>query len=140
MSMCACRQHLGTYTWSNGCMETRTMDGLTPACKSALGLPCFPLALPGRPEILRRPCHIVGTSAWLGRHYLSNATCLIRHHVFYALFIVSGITIICKKCSPLLRKTCFRQAMLDKWFPLTCTRERQSTATFSPVPLRRAVT
>ena len=31
----------------------------------------------------------------LGRHHLSNATCLIRPHVFYALFVVSRITIIC---------------------------------------------
>ena len=32
----------------------------------------------------------------LGRHYLSNATCLIRPHLFYALFMVSRITTICK--------------------------------------------
>ena len=33
------------------------------------------------------------TSFWW--HYLSNATCLIRLHLFYACFVVSRITIIC---------------------------------------------
>ena len=28
-------------------------------------------------------------------HYLSNATCLIRPHLFYARFVVSWITVIC---------------------------------------------
>ena len=41
-----------------------------------------------RPSL--RPRHPIG---W---HYLSNATCLIRPHLFYALFIVSRITIICQ--------------------------------------------
>ena len=31
----------------------------------------------------------------IGRHCLSNATCLIRPHLFYALLIVSRITIVC---------------------------------------------
>ena len=31
-----------------------------------------------------------------GRHYLSNATCLIRPRALYALFVVSRITVICK--------------------------------------------
>ena len=31
----------------------------------------------------------------LGWHYLSNATCLIRPHVFYVFFVVSRIAIIC---------------------------------------------
>ena len=31
-----------------------------------------------------------------GTNYLSNATCLIRPRLFYALFTVSRITIICK--------------------------------------------
>ena len=30
-----------------------------------------------------------------GLHYLSNATCLIRPHLFYAYFVVSMITVIC---------------------------------------------
>ena len=34
--------------------------------------------------------------AHLGRHYLSNATCLIRPHSFYALFVESRIAIICQ--------------------------------------------
>ena len=32
---------------------------------------------------------------YLGRRYLSDATCLIRPHLFYACFVVSRITIIC---------------------------------------------
>ena len=31
----------------------------------------------------------------LGWHYLSNATCLIRPHLLYALFIVSRVIISC---------------------------------------------
>ena len=31
----------------------------------------------------------------IGWHYLSNATCLIRPRLFYALFIVSRIIMIC---------------------------------------------
>ena len=30
-----------------------------------------------------------------GWHYLSNVTCLIRLHLFYACFVVSRITIMC---------------------------------------------
>ena len=32
----------------------------------------------------------------LGRHYLSNATRLMRPHLFHALFIASKITILCQ--------------------------------------------
>ena len=31
----------------------------------------------------------------LGWHYLSNATCLIQPHLFYACFVVSRITTLC---------------------------------------------
>ena len=31
----------------------------------------------------------------LGRRYMSNATCLMWPHLFYACFVVSWITIIC---------------------------------------------
>ena len=34
-----------------------------------------------------------------GWHYLSNATCQIRPHLFYTLFVVSRITIICNMIS-----------------------------------------
>ena len=33
---------------------------------------------------------------FIGWHYLSNTTCLIRPHLLYALFVVSMITIICQ--------------------------------------------
>ena len=48
-------------------------------------------------------------AAVLGWHYLSNVTCLIRPHFFYALFIAS---------SSFLKKVCVRQVGLDRWFPL----------------------
>ena len=51
--------------------------------------------------------------------YLSNATCMIRPRLFYACFVASRITILCYvSYSPLLKKTCVRQVMLDKSFPL----------------------
>ena len=53
----------------------------------------------------------------LGWHYLSNATRLIRTHLFCALFIVSRITILCNIIRH-LKKTCVRQVVLDKWFSL----------------------
>ena len=31
----------------------------------------------------------------LGRHCLSSAACLMRPRLFYALFVVSGITVTC---------------------------------------------
>ena len=61
----------------------------------------------------------------LGWHYLSNATCLIQPHLFHALFIVSRITINYQtNCSPLLKNTCVRQVVLDKWFPLNLSMPR----------------
>ena len=58
----------------------------------------------------------------IGWHYLSNATCLIRPHFFYVLFIVPRITMICYILSPLLKKASVRQVALDKWFPLNRAR------------------
>ena len=52
-----------------------------------------------------------------GWHCLSNATCLMRPHLFYACFVVSNIIIVCCIISSLLKNTCVRQAVLDKWFP-----------------------
>ena len=74
----------------------------------------------GGPRILQRFGPFVGfrARALFGWHYLSNATCPIRPHLFYALFIVARITIFMLDYSPLLKKTCFRQVVLDKWFPL----------------------
>ena len=51
-------------------------------------------------------------------HYLSNTSCLIRPRLCYALLTVPRIAIICKRYSPLLKKVCVRQVVLDKWFPL----------------------
>ena len=40
----------------------------------------------------------------LGWHYLSNTTCLIRSHSFYASFVVSRITISCRTIRRFWRK------------------------------------
>ena len=54
----------------------------------------------------------------LGRHYLSNATCPIRPHLFYVFRHVKDHLTL-PKYSSLLKNACVRQVMLDKWFPLT---------------------
>ena len=43
----------------------------------------------------RRLLHPLWESAGFGWHYLSNATCLIRPHLFCVFFVVSRIVIIC---------------------------------------------
>ena len=45
----------------------------------------------------KRRAHGLSLWTWtpIGRHYLSNAACLMRPHMFYAFFVVSRITIIC---------------------------------------------
>ena len=59
---------------------------------------------------------------------MSNATCLIWPHLCYARFVLSRITIpvkdhhILQRCLPLLKKTCVRQVVLDKLFPLSQAR------------------
>ena len=42
-------------------------------------------------------------------HYLSNATCLTRHRLFYALLVASRITVICK-----IVRHFWRKPALDK--------------------------
>ena len=82
--------------------------------------------------------------ATFGWHYLSEATCLIRPHLFYARFVVSRTIIIryiicnCYR-EPVLDKSC-----LDKWLPLRKTTGRRgpgliscSTAAALPWPQRR---
>ena len=50
---------------------------------------------------------------------LTNGTCMIRPHLFYACFVLSRSTILRHIVnSPLLKKACVRQAASDKWFPL----------------------
>ena len=49
---------------------------------------------------------------------LVYATCLIRPHLFDALFVVSRITINLLHHSPLLKNTCVRHVVLEQWFPL----------------------
>ena len=57
-------------------------------------------------------------AAYLGRHYLSNATCLMQPRcLLCAVYTVKDHCDL-PYCSPLLKKTCVRQVVLDKWFPL----------------------
>ena len=54
----------------------------------------------------------------IGWHYLSNATCLIRPRSFYVSVCRVKEHRNVLHCSPLLKNTCVRQVVLDKWFPL----------------------
>ena len=49
---------------------------------------------------------------WKMWHYLSNATCLIRPHVFYALFRRVKDDHGLLHCSPLSKKTYVRQVIV----------------------------
>ena len=56
--------------------------------------------------------------AVVGWHYLSNATCLIRPRLLYALCSFKEHHTLLHH-SPLLKNTCIWQVALDKWFPLS---------------------
>ena len=71
---------------------------------SRLMLPWRPLSTCTRISRARLPrdvvlCHVALLSPFhvmlFGWHYLSNATCPMRPHLFYACFVVSRIAIIC---------------------------------------------
>ena len=53
----------------------------------------------------------------LGRHRLSNRTCLIQASFVLCVFRRAKDHHNSPHDSPLLKKTCIRQAVLDKWFP-----------------------
>ena len=57
----------------------------------------------------------------LGRHYLSNVTCLMRPHLFCVLRRVRGHPNLPHR-SPLLKKTSVRRVVFDKWCPLRLSR------------------
>ena len=59
-----------------------------------------------------------------GCHNLSNTTCLIRPHLVYALCVFRRVKDHHHLLhdSPLLKNTCLRQVVIDKWFPLTYAR------------------
>ena len=65
--------------------ETEEREGGTGTGPLAVGLDDDVPANPG----------LVQAVVPFGRHYLSNATCLIRPHLFYAFFVVSTITMHC---------------------------------------------
>ena len=56
----------------------------------------------------RRDASTRRDAAMAGRHYLSNATCLIQPHFFYAHFVVSRIILCC------IRRHLWRKPVLDK--------------------------
>ena len=73
------------------------------------------------------------TTPPVGRHYLSNAACLIRPRLVYACFVVSRISIICQQhISHVWKENSFGQVALDKWFPHDPCRSRQPCRTSAP--------
>ena len=60
-----------------------------------LSCPWLISLISGASEAEQREPRRYASDASLEWHYLSNATCLIRPHVFYAVFVVSRIPIIC---------------------------------------------
>ena len=54
----------------------------------------------------------------LGWHYLSNATCLLIRPRLFCVFRRVKDHRNLLHCSPCLKKTCVRQVVLDKRFPL----------------------
>ena len=54
----------------------------------------------------------------LGRHYLSNATCLMQASIGLCVLRRVKDHHNSPSYSPILKKTCVRQAVLNKWFPL----------------------
>ena len=70
----------------------------------------------------------------------SNATCLIRPRLLYALLFVLRIAILWLHESPPLKNTCVRQVVLDKRFPLNrrenIKRARRARADRTPLGKR----
>ena len=77
----------------------------------------LPLRLSQRPAVLG-PVRSRPVFGWHW-HYVSNTTCPTRPRLFYALFIVSRIILICTNSLSLLKNPCVKQVVLDKSFPLT---------------------
>ena len=59
-----------------------------------------------------------GISTDLGWHYLSNATCLIQESFLLCVLRRVKDHHMMLQYSLFLKNTCFRQVVLDKWFPL----------------------
>ena len=66
------------------------------------------------PQLLSMPYH----PPILGWHYLSNAGCLMRPPLFCVCLSCQGSPLVgTLHDSPLLKNTCVRQVVLDKWSP-----------------------
>ena len=83
----------------------------------------------------RQRAHSLPSFGW---HYLSDATCLMRPRLFYVLFAVSRITVICCNIHH-LKKSYVRQVVLDKWVPLIHTffrwdRSHRISFQMGPIP------
>ena len=64
-----------------------------------------------------------------GWHYLSNATCLIRRHLFCVFRSAKDHHNLLHD-SQLFKKTCVRQVVLDRWFPLNHTNNIHGVCVF----------
>ena len=64
--------------------------------------------------------HMSKRLAMFGWHYLSKANSLIRPHVLSTALLVLYGKLPLLHYSPLLKKTCVGQVVLDEWFPLKC--------------------
>ena len=72
-------------------------------------------------------------STSIGWHYLSNATCLMRPHVFYVLLVASRSTIVCYILHHFRRKKCVRLIVLEKCFPLNQGNKACNTRGFTAI-------
>ena len=74
----------------------------------------IPRSIGNFPEIQSQRSLVCGLLDWpytapppgIVWHYLSNATCLIRPHLFYVFVVVSRITIICYMIRPFEENLC----------------------------------
>ena len=104
---------------------------------------------PGRGEALPPSAHLLPrdpserrppgrTLPNLGRHYLSNATRLMRLRSLY-VFVASRITMKLLHCSSLLKKICVRQVVLDKGLPRIAPRMCTTAARPKGCPPQRLI-
>ena len=80
--------------------ETHALWGGTPSAYRGPPRPELLVTAPEDPDSGDPSEHARRARAQIGWHYLSNATCLIRPRLFYALFAVSRIIIVCYMIRP----------------------------------------
>ena len=94
-----------------------------PRAQAANGGPLSSRAIPMRRGLVRQACVWGSGPAYLAAHChpLGGTTCLTLL-VYTASFVLCAVYSVkdhhnLQMCSPLLKKTCVRQVVLDKWFP-----------------------